>query len=126
MSYLNGLPMNDPVTDVAKLYQGNRSKLNVWMSVGRDVSNGPWAMLGARQGFCDIYNGNIENTVINDYDWFESKWKTLHYVDLESLLEQYKNRLFSDFNVYVPELAKLDSQWFKNTYLHPKRSGMML
>ena len=126
MSYLDGLPMKDPIIDIVKLYHGNRSKLNVWMSVGRDVDNGLWAMLGARQGFCDLYAGTIENTVINDYNWFESKWKTMYHFDIESLLQQYKQRLINNFNVYVPELDKLDSQWFKNTYIHPKRSGMML
>ena len=64
MSYVNGKPMLDPLVDTPLIYYGNRSKLNIWMSVGRDVENGIWAMLGARQGFCDLYSHAIENTCL--------------------------------------------------------------
>lgn len=126
MSYLDGRPMSDPLREIADLYQGNRSKLNIWMSVGRDVPNGAWAMLGARQGFHDLYSGSIENTVINDYDWFATRWKKVSYLNLEATLQQYNRLLRDDFNLHVPELDQLTSQWFKQTYIHPPRHGLMI
>jgi len=126
MSYVNGEPMLDPIADRSLIAYSNRSKLNVWMSVGRDVINGSWAMLGARQGFYDLYTSAIKNTVINDYDWFEYQWKKLSYLNLESALQQYNRRLRDEFNLFVPELDQLTSQWFKNTYVHPIRKGLML
>jgi len=126
MSYVNGVPMQDPIADQRLLANSNYSKLNIWMSVGRDVINGPWAMLGARQGFCDLYTKQIQNTVINDYDWFAKQWKQISYINLESALQQYNRRLRDEFNLFVPELDQLTSQWFKKTYLHPPRSGLML
>ena len=125
MSYLNGQPMLDPVADMTKLYQGNRSKLNVWMTVGRDVINGSWAMLGARQGFYELYAGLIENTVINDYDWFKSHWKKVANVNLEMTLQQYNRRLRDEMNLVLPELDQLTSQWFKYNYINPPRRGFM-
>jgi hypothetical protein len=126
MSYMDGQPMRNPVTDISLLYQGNRSKLNIWMSVGRDIPNGTWAMLGARQGFYELYTGMIENTVINDYDWFERHWKKVAHINLETTLQQYNRRLRDELRFFVPELDQLSSQWFKENYLHPQRKGMML
>ena len=60
MSYVNGVPMLDPIADRSLIASSNYSKLNVWMSVGRDVINGSWAMLGARQGFYDLYTVAIQ------------------------------------------------------------------
>jgi hypothetical protein len=64
--------------------------------------------------------------VINDYDWFAKQWKKISYLNLESALQQYNRRLRDEFNLFVPELDQLTSQWFKNTYVHPMRRGLML
>ena len=126
MSYMDGEPMKNPITDISQLFAGNRSKLNVWMSVGRDVANGSWAMLGARQGYYELYTNVITNSVINDYDWFERQWKKVSYVNLENSLQQYNRRLRDELGFFVPELDQLTSQWFKQVYMHPQRKGMML
>jgi len=126
MSYMDGEPMKNPITDISQLFAGNRSKLNVWMSVGRDVANGSWAMLGARQGYYELYTNVITNSVINDYDWFERQWKKVSYVNLENSLQQYNRRLRDELGFFVPELDQLTSQWFKQVYVHPQRKGMMI
>lgn len=126
MSYLNGLPMKNPVTDISLLYQGNLSKLNLWMTVGRDVENGAWAMLGARQGFYELYANIIDNTVINDYHWFDRHWKKTKHVDIETVLKRYADLLQNEFGLFVPELDASTSLWLKQNYLHPPRKGMML
>ena len=126
MSYLDGKPMRSVRSDLSKLYQGNRSKMNVWMSVGRDVANGAWAMLGARQGFYELYTNVIENTVINDYSWFDNQWKNIAHLNLETALYQYSRRLRDELGLFVPELDQLTSQWFKDNYMHPQRKGLML
>jgi len=126
MSYLDGSPMKNPITDMQLLFQGNSSKLNVWMTVGRDVENGAWAMLGARQGFYELYAGIIENTAINDYDWFDRHWKKTAHVNLESALQRYGNLLKQEFKMSLPELDVHTSIWLKQNYVHPQRKGMML
>ena len=126
MSYVNGKPMSDPVADRRFIAHTNHSKLQIWMAVGRDVTNGAWAMLGARQGFCDLYSGTISNTVINDYDWFAEKWKKQQHLNTDTALSQHARRLRDEFDMFVPELDQLSSQWFKKTYVHPQRRGLML
>ena len=126
MSYVNGMPMRDPRTDIESIWYGNRSKLNVWMSIGRDMPHGEWAMLGARQGFYELYSGAVDNLVINDYDWFNKHWQLVQNLDAADALLAYRTALMDAFNFYVPELDSNDSAWFKATYINPPRKGMML
>ena len=126
MSYVDGKPMSDPIAERSLIYQGNRSKLNVWMTIGRDITHGTWAMLGARQGFHQLYNGEIENSVINDYSWFDKQWKKMQFVNVDQMLLQYARRLREDFDMIIPELDQLSSIWFKSNYMHPPRKGLML
>ena len=125
MSYVNGKPMKDPRTDIGLVWYGNRSKLNVWMSIGRDTATGAWAMLGARQGFCELYSDLISNTVINNYDWFAAHWEQTGAIDIEDGLRKYQTALMDNFNLYVPELDSANSAWFKSTYMNPPRKGLM-
>lgn len=126
MSYIDGRPMTDPRTQISKVPDKNLSKLNVWMSVGRDVENGIWAMYGARSGFNMLYGGEIEETVINDYDWFDAKWATVKNVDPDREARWMALRIEEDFGFFVPELNAKTSEWFKATYVNPPRSGIML
>jgi hypothetical protein len=126
MSYINGMPMQDPQADMPSIWYGNRSKLNVWMSVGRDAEHGEWAMLGARQGFYELYSGFVDNLVINDYDWFGEHWNAVHDLDINKALDAYRVALKDRFDLFVPDLDSADSAWFKATYINPQRRGLML
>lgn len=125
MTYLNGKPLTDWTTDRAKIWKGNLSKLSVWCTVGRDIENGIWAILGARTGLCDTLGKKINNTVINDYDWFTDQWQTIKDSDPELLAEKYADILNRVYDFYIPELDKTASKWFKNTYINPVRQGLM-
>jgi hypothetical protein len=126
MSYVDGKPMRHPRTDMDSIWYGNRSKLNVWMSIGRDCAHGEWAMLGARQGFYELYSGIINNTVINDYDWFTHRWQDMAATNLTDSLPLYGRLLRDEFGLYVPEMDRAHSAWFKSTYINPPRKGLML
>lgn len=53
--------------------QGRR--VAIWMSVGADVTNGYWSMLGARMGFLSCFGETFEISNINQYDWFDQLWE---------------------------------------------------
>lgn len=125
MTYLQGRPLTDWSVDRKKIWKGNMSKLSIWCSVGRDIENGIWAMLGARQGLFEILDNKIDNSFINDYDWFLEKWQTLKENDPDILLLQYANKLNEKYEYYIPELDSNISKWFKNTYINPVRQGLM-
>lgn len=126
MSYIDGKPMADPARQIGTIPQGNLSKLNVWMSVGRDADNGIWAMLGARSGYHMLYTGQIRETVINDYDWFRSMWNDISDCDPDREARWMAVRLEEDLGFYVPELNAQASTWFRTTYINPPRGGLML
>jgi Glycosyltransferase family 28 C-terminal domain len=49
----------------------------IWMSVGADVPNGLWSMLGARLGFLSYFQRDFQQVDIGAYAWFESYWCSL-------------------------------------------------
>jgi len=52
-------------------------RLCIWMSVGADVENGYWSMLGARLGTLHCLNANLKPSNINEYDWFDRLWQDI-------------------------------------------------
>ncbi len=48
----------------------------IWMSVGVDVPNGRWSMLGARLGFLSHFQQDIHQSNIGEYAWFDAYWRT--------------------------------------------------
>lgn len=49
-------------------------RLSIWMSVGADVDNGFWSLLGARLGFLSCFDPEFDPISINDYEWFDDYW----------------------------------------------------
>ncbi|MDP9650921.1 glycosyltransferase [Paraburkholderia caledonica] len=49
----------------------------VWMSVGADVPNGLWSLLGARLGFLCHFQGDFDPAGIRAYQQFESYWRAV-------------------------------------------------
>jgi hypothetical protein len=126
MSYVHGKPMKDPRADQALIASSNRSKLHVWMTVGRDAKNGHWAILGARQGFLQVYGGDVPHEAINDYSWFRRAWDLVPKKDIEEQIRRYGKALKDRYDLYLPEFDAEGSIWFKRTYVNPPRSGLML
>jgi hypothetical protein len=46
----------------------------IWASVGSDIENGLWAMLGTRYGWANMCDLNWDYTVIRDYGRFKEHW----------------------------------------------------
>lgn len=125
LSYINGEPVSNWNTQQALIWKGNASRLAVWCTVGRDVDNGIWSMLGARQGLFEIIRGKIKNTCINDYNWFIQKWQNVKEKDPDELARLIGTELSSSYNFTVPEFDSTTSMWFKNIYINPARQGLM-
>ena len=111
------------------IYDKNLSRLNVWCSVGRDVKNGIWSILGARQAVYEMMSSDFNQQNINDYDWFkikwENRWDETNGFGPDKHAHDLRERLLSDYNFYIPELDPKQSAWFKQTYISPPRNGLM-
>jgi len=124
MSYIGDTPPVDFVRQWKHIFGYNLSRLNIWCTVGRDVENGIWAMLGARQALIDLIDGNVKHTCINDYAWFRERWQLVQTVNPDSAARILGKRL-TEHGFYIPEIESDQSVWFKTVYINPKREGLM-
>ena len=118
----------------------NFNRLQVWCNIGNDVENGIWAMYGARLGCKMTVLDKWDTNQISDYEWF----KTFFYDEVEP---QFKLADGTGYMSDSPELEtqhlgellnqeihgmmmiapdKKTSEFFKLTYVNPKRWGVMI
>jgi hypothetical protein len=80
------LDQGSKVTYLANLPIGNFNRLLVWMTVGADVTNGDWAMYGARLGCFMTHFTNWDFVQVRDFDYLNSLWDTtVSLLNAESL-----------------------------------------
>ena len=125
LSYVNGKPLTNFKDDLNQIWEGNLRLLRMWTTVGRDVNNGIWAILGARQGLYDLVTNNCVHTDINDYDLMYSKWLQSEVDDPDITATFIGQQLGRKFNFKTPELDFDASTWIKTIYVNPIRSGLM-
>jgi hypothetical protein len=107
-----------------KMYPGNYARWLIWMTVGRDVVNGFWAMYGARIGAHKLYIENFDQSLISDYDWFNEYWNNIysgvsnHEGHANEILKELKEQL----NLPLVELTADQSTWFKHVNISPPKN----
>ena len=138
------------VVDPAKLkhiYRENYKRLMVWMSVGEDVTNGIWAMYGARLG-CQMTN--IQRNAwdwknVRDFDWLSNYFTTELFPEFEGGNELCVNtgvswdidkvtaktieigeNLRSVLDLEIADMGNVGSRFFKTVYKNPHRLGAMV
>lgn len=126
------------------LPSNNLFRLKTWMSVGADVKNGVWAILGSRTGFLEVLKREFSLQLLQDHSWIESYWNEVvspaHHGD--SMSCQITNYDWDYKSVYekvvsigeeIKEISKVNvpfyntaqSIYFKRKMINPKRSGLM-
>ena len=114
-----------PSTNLANVPADNIKRLRVWCSVGADVENGRWAMLGARQGIIYALKSSQSEPreLVNDYDWLDQRFAVLATTDdnhISALLAETERILHERFNFEVVTFNQRDSRIFKLCYFNPK------
>ena len=123
----------------------NIERLRIWCSIGPDVTNGAWAIYGARLGLYYLYIQKYDLSIIQDYDWFDYYWKTtvapefsvklIHnentsYHFNEDKLALKSNFLVSNINqnldIDICDFTSSQSRFFKSVYRNSHREGPML
>ncbi len=113
----------------------NYKRLLVWCSVGADVENGTWAMIGARLGLWHNYfSEDWDFGLISNYDWMEETFKgyypkysgeesqfrsTAHWERLKDLSRNLQYTLGID----VADLDAQQSRFFKAVSEGQRRKG---
>ena len=99
-----------------KVHSRNYDHLCIWQSVGADVENGEWAILGARTG--------THMTMLTDWDfrevqWFDNLariWENVKDCDVKSNSEEYGSRLRQRLDLPIVDLNAEQSKFFKHHY----------
>jgi hypothetical protein len=103
----------------------NWSRLLVWLSVGADIPNGLWAMLGARMGLTDMWIRKFADpSQISDYDWLFELWRRCgEHCNLRVALTE-QQRLLETLSIEAPVLNPSLSKWFKQASLSYPLNGL--
>lgn len=103
------------------MHDKNYDRLCVWMSVGSDVKNGDWAILGARYGVYSLFVQKRPIEWIRDYDSILEEWDLFKYKDPREEMKKYeqvlKHYLGFDITYFEPEQSK----FWKSIYKSPPR-----
>lgn len=114
-----------------KIHISNIERLKIWCSVGSDVQNGLWAILGARRGLSHLYLDNLDHSLIRDYQWFETYWQneiTPHINEKNILfhIQALGNQIDQELQLGLTLLSAEDSQFFKSVYVNRPREAQLL
>lgn len=108
--------------DIKTIWWQNYHRLLVWCSIGADVENGVWSMLGAREGAYMTNCTDWDHTNVRDFEYLTNFWKEVH-----EGIEFNKEKFF----FYGEELRKLgleigdldenSSKFFKKVFVNSER-----
>ena len=114
----------------AKLHWKNLHRLYVWLTVGADVSNGLWAVYGAREGLYKTMATDWDFVNVRDFRYLNDYWKNIQthednlYDEVLCLGEKLLNEL--DVPIPVEPFNPQQSKFFKTVYQNPGRMEHMV
>jgi hypothetical protein len=139
----------EPTEVKNKIWWGNYKRLITWCSVGADITNGLWAMYGARLG-CQMTNLTEWDYVqVRDFEYINRLWsdtiilkfaaqtdssvtqkcyKTGYVWDntkLESEIKDLGTELRRGMGIDVAELDATQSKFYKSAIIHAPRMNKM-
>ena len=101
----------------------NLRTLLTWISVGADVHNGRWAMLGARYGcYMATLDSNYDVTLVSDIEFMSNKFSR-RMMDIEADMLAYGNSLRQRLGLPVVELDAEQSRFYNFCQKPHKNKG---
>lgn len=132
---------------IKNIYDENYRRMLIWMTVGEDVTNGLWAMYGARLGcyMTNILRHNWDWKNVRDFDWlsnyfneelspkFSGEDELCLVTGYSWSLEKLKNEtvrlgveLHQHLGLEIANIGSSGSKFFKTVYRNPSRTGVMI
>jgi hypothetical protein len=111
--------------DVRKVWWQNYHRLLVWCTVGADVENGIYSILGAREGAAMTNCTDWDYANVRDFEYLTTYWDE-HYsnaTDEEktSQINFYGNELREKCKIEIANLDPAGSRFFKTVYNNTPR-----
>ena len=102
------------------MHAANYQRLLTWLTVGADVKNGIWSIIGARTAIRQLYFNNFDYTLIRDYEWFNEYFKSFETVT-ERGMKELQDAVNEVYGFNLPVLDESSSFLFKQLQLHPEK-----
>jgi hypothetical protein len=112
--------------DIRKTWWQNFDRLRIWCSVGADVDNGLWSVLGARQGLYKTMCTDWNYAEVRDFKWLNDFWtnEVESKISEDTVLDEIQNlgdKLRSNLDIEIAELDATASKFFKSVYNNTPR-----
>lgn len=95
------------------IWPNNKKNLLIWQTIGRDIENGFWAILGARTGTMYLMLKEWNHVDVRDFDKLDKLWDT-HCNDDELVCQQVGKDLRKYLDLDVVEFFEEQSAFIKN------------
>ena len=99
-----------------RVHQRNLDHLTIWQNVGLDVSQGAWAIAGARMG---TYQTMLTDWDFREVQWFDSLeaiWESVKSTDPAEIIQHYANPLHTQLDLPTAVMMPKQSEFFKHHY----------
>jgi len=108
-----------------QLVRRNYQRLMIWQSVGADVDNGIWAILGARLGVYMTHLTDWNYVEVRDFeylnDMFSKSYSHLTEADVLHKIRELGEIIRLKLNMNIAELGPIESKFFKDVWVNPPR-----
>lgn len=95
----------------------NYDNLCIWQTVGKDVENGEWSILGARHGTVKTMLTDWDYTQVQSFDALQAIWDTeIKYIDLAVDIVEYGEQLKTRLGLSITDMSADHSAFFKYHY----------
>jgi hypothetical protein len=113
------------IKNVKDTWWQNYHRLLIWASVGADVENGIWSILGAREGCYKTMCTDWDYSQVRDFEWLTNYWEetksTLEPAEASALINQLGRNLMIDCQMEIANLDQAGSRFFKTVYQNTPR-----
>jgi len=114
------------IKDMKEIHWKNLNRLYVWCMVGADVSNGLWAIYGAREGYYKTMCTDWDFVNVRDFEWLNSYWNNKNKLSETDVIHacydlglELKSKL--DAPIDPEPFSSGQSKFFKQIYRSPAR-----
>jgi hypothetical protein len=113
------------VDNLQSIWWQNYHRLLVWTSVGADVENGIWSILGAREGAYLTNCTDWDYANVRDFDYLTYRWEKQHAIltpeGATALINQLGKDLMTKCKLEIANLDGAGSKFFKTVYQNTPR-----
>jgi hypothetical protein len=119
------LNQGEKLDDVKNAWWQNYQRLLIWCSVGNDVKNGIYSMLGAREGAYLTNCTDWDYANVRDFDYLTDYWKqnysNISDEECTAMLLDFGSKLRDKCNLEIAELDSNGSKFFRAIYENTPR-----